>query len=421
MLGLNFDKFPRKDQSVSFDLMETKRQKGDRNIKENDKNLFLESLVAAEDYLYISYVGRNSKDNSDFPPSVLVDELVDYIQSGCDEIKVKDLLIKKHPLHGFSRLYNQQDQRLVTYLNTERQAATVFTQTKAGNDLPAGPEIPIEKLISFFKNPVKGYYQDVLKIYYNDEEVLLSENELFEIDSLEKWAINNTLLTSGSDQNELLREKMVKTGQLPLKNMGEVILENVAEEIADVKKLFEKCIGDAKPKIKTIEVPVGATTLKGDLKLYDQKLVEVCFSKDEQKYLIAAYIKYLSAVAAGLNVDLYFLSKENPVCHHALQIEKKEAESRLAALINLYQKGHETILPFSPEFDIKPGDVRNLTEETFNKKLKKKLESDYFPCTEPYVMSEFNNGFFDHPDTFENYRLVAQKILDPLTELFPNF
>lgn len=421
MLGLNFDKFPRKDQSVSFDLMETKRQKGDRNIKENDKNLFLESLVAAEDYFYISYVGRNSKDNSDFPPSVLVDELVDYIQSGSDGIKVKDLLIKKHPLHGFSRLYNQKDQRLVTYLNTERQATPVFKETKQENEPLVPSEIPIEKFISFFKNPIKGYYNDVLKIYYNDDDVLLSENELFEINNLDKWAINNTLLISDCNENGSLRGKMVKTGQLPLKNMGEVILENVAEEIADVKKLFEECIGDTKSKNKTVEVSIGETTLKGDLKLYDHKLVEVCFSQSEEKYLIAAYIKYLFAVAAGLKLDLFFISKKNAACNRASQLEKQDAERRLATLIKLYQKGHEMILPFSTEFEIKPNELSNLTEETFKNKLKKKLESDYTPCTEAYIMSEFKKGLFDKADSFENYQLVAQKILEPLTEIFPNY
>jgi len=421
MLGLNFDKFPRKDQSVSFDLMETKRQKGDRNIKENDKNLFLESLVAAENYFYISYVGRNSKDNSDFPPSVLVDELVDYIQSGSDGIKVKDLLIRKHPLHGFSGLYNQDDERLVTYLNTERQAAAVFQETEKENDLLVPSEIPIEKFISFFKNPIKGYYNDVLKIYYNDDEVLLSENELFEIDNLDKWAINNTLLISASNEKESLRGKMVKTGQLPLKNMGEVILENIEEEIFDVRKMFKECIGDAQSKIKTLEVSPGATTLKGELEFYGNKLVAVCFSKNEEKYLIAAYIKYLFAIAGGFDVDLYFISTENIACHRASKIDKADAERRLAALIELFKIGHEIILPFSPEFEIKPKEVSGLTEEALKKALKKKLENDYFPCTEPYLMSEFNHGLFDNPDTFENYQLVAEKILEPLTEIFPNY
>lgn len=420
MLGLNFDKFPRKDQSVSFDLIEAKRQKGDRNLKENDKNLFLESLVAAGEYLYISYVGRNSKDNSDFPPSVLVDELVDYIQSGCDAINVKDNLIKKHPLHGFSRLYNSGDERLITYLNTRMPDVQVKAE-KSENELALPSEIALDRFINFFKNPVKGYYNDVLNIYYEDEEVLLPENELFELNSLANWDLKNELLFTDKSKNVLIRDKMVKTGLMPLKNMGEVVIENVEDEITLVKNLFQQCIENDVASVKTIEVTIAQTTIKGEVQLYGDKLVDVCFSKEEDKYLIAAYIKYLVSVVAGFNVAPYFISKVKSACYTGAPLKKHEAASRLGALIQLYQEGHQIILPFYTRLEIKPSEVSGLTEEIFKNKIKKAFGNDYSPCTEPYLMSEYDRGFFDRPETFENYKKVAAHLLQPLSEFFPNY
>ncbi|MBD0333018.1 MAG: exodeoxyribonuclease V subunit gamma, partial [Chitinophagaceae bacterium] len=70
LLGLNFDKFPRKETRVSFNLMEQEKRRGDRNVKENDKHLFLESILSARKYFYVSYIGRSSKDNTVLPPSV---------------------------------------------------------------------------------------------------------------------------------------------------------------------------------------------------------------------------------------------------------------------------------------------------------------------------------------------------------------
>jgi exodeoxyribonuclease V gamma subunit len=100
---LNFDKFPRKDAEASFNLIEKdKRRRGDRNVKENDKHLFLDTVLSAQKYLYISYLGQSAKDNTTIPPSALVDELIDYIESTCDEpAKVRPALTIKHPLHGF--------------------------------------------------------------------------------------------------------------------------------------------------------------------------------------------------------------------------------------------------------------------------------------------------------------------------------
>ncbi len=54
LLGLNYDKFPRREQAASFNLIEQKRQRGDRNVKENDKHLFLETILSARQFLYIS-------------------------------------------------------------------------------------------------------------------------------------------------------------------------------------------------------------------------------------------------------------------------------------------------------------------------------------------------------------------------------
>ena len=54
MLGMNFDKFPRKETALSFSLLQT-WEPGDRNVKNNDKHLFLETLMSAQENLYISY------------------------------------------------------------------------------------------------------------------------------------------------------------------------------------------------------------------------------------------------------------------------------------------------------------------------------------------------------------------------------
>ncbi|MEO7766024.1 MAG: exodeoxyribonuclease V subunit gamma, partial [Ferruginibacter sp.] len=110
LLGMDFDKFPRRETPLSFNIMEQKRRKGDRNVKENDKHLFLETILSAKEYLYISYIGRSAKDNSIHPPSALVDELVDYVESGIDAQagKVREILITTQPLHGFSQKYFQQ-------------------------------------------------------------------------------------------------------------------------------------------------------------------------------------------------------------------------------------------------------------------------------------------------------------------------
>jgi exodeoxyribonuclease V gamma subunit len=82
LVGMNDGAFPRSTQRLGFDLMAQSPRLGDRSTREDDRYLFLETLLSARDRLYISYVGQSVKDNSPAPPSVLVSELLDYVEQG---------------------------------------------------------------------------------------------------------------------------------------------------------------------------------------------------------------------------------------------------------------------------------------------------------------------------------------------------
>ncbi|HEU0009799.1 MAG TPA: hypothetical protein VFT34_08285, partial [Verrucomicrobiae bacterium] len=82
LVGMDDGAFPRPAQQLSFDLMAQAPRLGDRSTREDDRYLFLETLLSARDRLYISYVGQSVKDNSPAPPSVLVSELLDYVEQG---------------------------------------------------------------------------------------------------------------------------------------------------------------------------------------------------------------------------------------------------------------------------------------------------------------------------------------------------
>ena len=56
----------------NFDLMAGpgRYRPGDRSRREDDRYLFLEALLSAREVLYISYIGRDERDNSPRVPSV---------------------------------------------------------------------------------------------------------------------------------------------------------------------------------------------------------------------------------------------------------------------------------------------------------------------------------------------------------------
>ncbi len=423
MLGLDYDKFPRREQPIGFNLMEKNKQRGDRNVKDNDKHLFLETVLSARQYLYISYVGQSAKDNSRMPPSALVDELLDYIESGAQEpVEVRSKLVTKQPLQGFSRKYMTGNERLYSYLNATVPERPI---TRIGKvmEQPDLEEVDLDELVRFFKNPFKAYYNKVLGIYYNDEQVLLNETEIFHLDSLQKWSLKNELLQMDANAIANMKIRLVKTGRLPLKNMAYVALQQIESEVQPVRDKYRTCINGAEEQSVQVELDMEGTLLKGTINsVFDGKLVQVSWSKREDKYLIEAYIRYLAGRAAGVLTGMCFISGASKQdAFEAIPLTREEALRRLTVLLNIFREGFERITPFFPDLDIKPADLAGLDFNKFAKKVDEKLGKRDNNAVDPYISREYENGFFNDETTLDTYKTICSHVLLPIAEMIPGY
>ena len=118
-LGMNDRLFPRRPSPSSFDLVDVDDERtGDRNSRDEDRFAFLEALLAARRCFLVSYTGRNVRDDKPMPPSVVVDELRDYL-----ERRFGTAFDTKHPLQPFSRRYYDPDSDLWSYSASMLDAA----------------------------------------------------------------------------------------------------------------------------------------------------------------------------------------------------------------------------------------------------------------------------------------------------------
>lgn len=419
LLGLNFDKFPRKENPSGFNLIEKDKRKGDRNIKENDKHLFLETLLSARDHLYLSYIGQSVKDNTVLPPSALIDELIDYIEAGIKEAGThRSLLFTRQPLHGFSAKYESGDPALYTYLNDRREGRLSGVFIAREHESPGFEEVGLNALIKFFRNPFRAYYHDVLGIYYDTEGVLLKDTEVFDLDQLRRWELKQNLLLANPEDTGTLKSKLLKTGKLPLKNMADVAVLSLEAEVAAVRDLLRECIAEFNESIATVELETPEGVLKGTINsIYGDKLVAVSWSKNEYRYMLEAYINYLAARASGIPVTLNFISAAKAKIFEAISVGREEAQTKLAGLLHLYKRGHSNILAFYPDLGIDPASLGRLTMEGFQKKVKDKVENYNIPCDDPYLKKEYSKGFFRQDNIFEEYMECAEELLIPLVSL----
>lgn len=419
LLGMNYDKFPRKDNKVSFDLMSKEKRKGDRDLKENDKHLMLETLLSAEEKLYISYIGQSVKDNSQLPPSALVDELLDFVASKTkNPDEVRENFIQKHPLHGFSKKYNSNHDNLYSYLLSRRGESLDLSGQSEENILDFN-EITIDRLSAFFKNPIKAYYNRILGVFYEDEDLSLRETELFELNHLEQWSLKNSLLDMDATNIQEYQNHLVKIGKLPLKNRGIVEIDNTMEKIKFVQNAYrELTVGKEKTSID-VSLKIDDSLITGRIDdIYEKQLIYYSFSKNDLKYQFDAYLAYLLLAAAGRDIRVVYISNNKEEITYGGRISQSDATARLETLISLYKNGHHTILPFDFSLKVELNEIGNLDLEKYNKKIKDYFENSMYPATDAYHIREYNQGLFTTDTAFEQYIEVAKEVLEPLKTFY---
>ncbi|MBU2055416.1 MAG: exodeoxyribonuclease V subunit gamma, partial [Proteobacteria bacterium] len=229
LLGMNNAAYPRQESKVGFDLMAAKPRPGDRSRREDDRYLFLEALLSARKRLYISYVGQSSEDNSAVPPSVLVSELLDYLEQGfaTEEGDLRDRLLTVHRLQAFHPAYFSGDPKLFSYSEENCRAARrlmapsgatpVFASGVLPDPEPRWREIAISDLAVFFRNPAKFLLQRRIGLSFAEGAEITSDTEPFRIEGLDRYRLGQELVEqalAGRDPLDLL-PVMMAAGQLP--------------------------------------------------------------------------------------------------------------------------------------------------------------------------------------------------------------
>jgi len=426
MLGMGFDSFPRKESKLSFSLLDGEKRKGDRNIKNNDKHLFLETILSAQNYLYISYQGLSTKDATTIPPSSLVDELINYIIQGTDsgDLKLRNKIITEHPLHGFSQRYFNNS-GLYSYLSNTKYKSQDLGQSDQREPITYQfDEILLSDLQRFFKEPFKWYFNKALGIYYNDKEVLLPDTELFELNHLQNWQIEQDLIEMDVSDYELYYDKLCKTGKLPLKNIGRIVFEQLVLKI-DVKKEWLNDI--IRGKLATsvdVNLQINNSIITGKVNnVYENQFIIACDSGRITKHLVAAYITYLVLTAQGEELDfLFLLTKSTEIkSFPAGSISQQISIDRLTELIDKFKIGYTEPFYFCPSLSSNPYELFETDGSNFEMMVKDLYNNNEYSHNfdDQYMQKAYENGFF-LADKFDDFKDNSLNIFDQINDLIPN-
>jgi exodeoxyribonuclease V gamma subunit len=396
-IGLDDGAFPGAARPPEFDLMAHRPRAGDRQRRLDDRNVFLDLLLAARDVLHLSYTGRSVRDNAALPPSVLVAELLDAVQDAAvppgagarERARVRRRLVVEHPLQPFSEraFAVDADPRVrsfrAEYADALRAGLAARAVPPAASSAPAPADeededapaalaapfiarplpapdaewraLPIERLAAFLRAPCRALLVDRLGLALRRDEEPLSDDEPF-VPALHAGSpLVQRLLPALLDGLSLDEARAIARAspQVPAGGFGERVLER---ELAGLHAFAARVrAASAAPLLPphavslALEVDGQAWHLHGGFAdLRETGLVRHRWSRRGPRDLLDAWLPHLLACAvppAGCAAPRTLgLSRDGPW----LLRPAADAAGVLRTLVGLYARGLREPLPFFP-------------------------------------------------------------------------
>jgi exodeoxyribonuclease V gamma subunit len=216
-------------------------------------------------------------------PSVLVTELLDYLDKGFCIVGAASLdqLRVEHPLQPFSRAYSDRrsphvftyaEQWLKASLGSEMEAPFVSASLGPAQNLE--PVLSIDALVAFLKNPARNFLRERLGLSLARYETELADTETFGLEGLvEYWFKQEYLQHLLSGGEDLAWFDLVKgRGQLPHGEFAQLLFdryrellppfsENVIATRGDLLEPLEAEYGDGDLQVAGRLASIGANAL----------------------------------------------------------------------------------------------------------------------------------------------------------------
>ena len=434
LMGMNDGEYPRQDKHNSFDAVAKSPRRGDRSRRDEDRYLFLESLLAARSRLIISYTGQSVKDNSELPPSVLVSELLDVI--GIYTESKPENLICKHPLQAFSPKYFQDNisndisnnipnnNSLFSYaaqytaLNNQRNKSIGKSTDNKFISKPLEElderfrTITIDDLIKFYQSPARFFLKTRFDIKTYDDSIILPTREPFEIERFKNREIRELILNSScmndSEQVTLSSKEIQQItrakGLLPYGDIGNSLYDQEKELTQQFIENFP-----ANEELNSQSVTLELSTSSGDFTL--QGSINSINTENNRIVQQMGAVNFVAALSLWIPHLVLNAQGEKNASQTELQSpeecftlrEVNNAKEQLNTLIENYWKGLHFPLPFFP----------NSAYAMFKKTKKESLSN----AASAWMGSDYSSG---EREKFENWLLhrdviISSKAVEPDT------
>ncbi|NLS13105.1 exodeoxyribonuclease V subunit gamma [Vibrio sp. SM6] len=403
LLGMNDGVYPRSMPPEGFDLMNGRGKPGDRSRRDDDRYLFLEALLSAQQALYISYVGRSIQDNSTKVPSVLVAELLEYCQQnyalqGDEALSVDEsgtrlvrALTQYHAMVPFAPSAFGEERRDGLNHNAQsyakewlpavnRQGVASGAFNRALTPYLEGAVTPLlldwVELQRFWRLPVQYFFNRRLKVVFEPPLPVAEDDEPFVLSGLDSYQMRDALLETklaallkspaqADAAAGLFKAQQRAEGKLPVGAFGEIEFD---ANRAQIDALLERLHFVTQAPRDDIEINLSlsletetetkietetSVQLQGWLTQYYQAgLIRYRSGRLRAQDQLSAWLDHLAMNAAGFASPTHMIGydRKKGVVHWVYPplASATEARSELEQLVALFYQGMDAPLAYFP-------------------------------------------------------------------------
>ncbi|HYH35178.1 MAG TPA: exodeoxyribonuclease V subunit gamma [Nocardioides sp.] len=349
LLGVDDGVFPRSTTADGDDVLARDPRTGERDARSEDRQLFLDAILAAGEKLVITYSGASEHTGQPRPPSVPLGELLDVVErmTGPEEM---GRVHRRHPLQPFAEAnfaeppfsFDVAARRGAEALRDQRPAAPFL-------DEPLPPvterDLTLTELVAFFRNPARAILNRLDVSLPRDDEGIKDAMPI-DLDGLERWAIGDRMVNAvlAGDDAQAICTAELHRGEIPPGRLGERALTEIAT-LAQALVTETSRVHTTDPESLEVELDLGGSRLVGTVAgLHgDHHLLRLTYSRLAAKHLLPAWLELLAATASHPDRSLkaHCLGRGRKGVAHAVlgPVTPEEARELLTGLLAVRAEG----------------------------------------------------------------------------------
>ena len=445
VMGLQDAAFPRRARAPAWDLLAAAPRAGDRDPVLEDRQLFLDAILAAGDRVILTATARNIRSNKEEPLSACVDELVRVAAATVSSVPdtredIYRSLIDDHPLQPFNPIcftgarasFDRAHLEIARAFRGQQTVAAPF-QTDVCEPLEEvqSADLELHEMIRILKDPWSAWLQSlgVVLPQVGDDPFALDREPVAAPSGLELWQVQDEVIRSVLEgRTSHLEARLSANRLIPYGTLGTAMGRDsvqVARSLA--QRALEETGGTLQPC--RLVYRNGRPQVAGNITVNADHSLHVVVIPTELKrkphHRLETWVRAAFAAACGMDCDTLLVSKDggHATVRRLPAMAQAQARATLDALLLLCRQARRRPLPFGPKTSHAIFDAGRRDRDERERAVKAWEQQHHGPPGEgdgPSAQLAWRDQDPFAEGTFDEWRRLAAEVFGPLDDWFAN-